>query len=199
MIGIKAVFIICFLFAISGCQKETEKKIEPIPEQLHEAKPEKQVLKPAEPKKISEVYLPDFVLSDPDGTKHESKKLLGGGLVLVATSPIYHSEKAQRGWNDVLLGTMPGAKTQLVFMEDMSASLFSAIARKQMHKEFKEDVSPLLLLDEDGKVSTELGVPQGETWVFAFNSKGLQVMVEKGEPREDIAKKMWKAAAGSCD
>jgi hypothetical protein len=68
------------------------------------------------------------------------------------------------------------------------------MAKNQMRKEFKEGVSPLLLLDEDGHVRTGLGVPKGETWVLAFDSGGQRRLVEKGPPSAAAAKRLWVAA-----
>jgi hypothetical protein len=42
-------------------------------------------------------------------------------------------------------------------------------------------VPPLLLLDENGHVRTELGVPKDETWILAFDAGGQQRLVEKGQ------------------
>jgi len=126
--------------------------------------------------------LPQFVLADPNGKKHASGELLKGGLVLVVTAPTYHTEKAQRAWGDLLPAAQPKGKGRLVFLEDMTASSFKDTAKKQMRKEFKEGVPPLLLLDEDGHVRTALGVPKDETWILAFAAGGQQRLVEKGAP-----------------
>jgi len=92
--------------------------------------------------------------------------------VLVVTAPTYHTEKAQRAWGDLLPAAQPKGKGRLVFLEDMTASSFKDTAKKQMRKEFKEGVPPLLLLDEDGHVRTALGVPKDETWILAFAAAG---------------------------
>jgi peroxiredoxin len=137
--------------------------------------------------------LPQFVLADPDGRKHASSELLKGGLVLVVTAPTYHTEKAQRAWGDLLPAAQPKGKVRLVFLEDMTASSFKGTAKKQMRKEFREGVPPLLLLDEDGHVRTALGVPKDETWILAFAAGGQQRLVEKGAPSAAAAKRLWAA------
>ena len=138
--------------------------------------------------------LPQFVLADPDGKKHASSEVLKGGLVLVLTAPTYHTEKAQRGWGDLLPAAMPKGKGHLVFLEDITASSFKDTAKKQMRKEFKEGVPPLLLLDEDGHVRTALRVPKDETWILAFTADGQRRLVEKGSPGAEAAKRLWAAA-----
>ena len=135
-----------------------------------------------------------FVLADPNGKMHSRSELLKGGLVLVVTAPTYHTEKAQRAWGDLLPAAMPKGKGHLVFLEDMTASSFKDTAKKQMRKEFKEGVPPLLLLDEDGHVRMALGVPKNETWILAFDAGGQQRLVEKGAPSEAAAKRLWAAA-----
>ena len=140
------------------------------------------------------VSLPQFVLGDPNGKKHASGELLQGGLVLVVTEPTYHAEKAQRAWGDLLPAAQPKGKARLVFLEDMTASSFKDTAKKQMRKEFREGVPPLLLLDEDGHVRTALGVPKDETWILAFAAGGQQRLVEKGAPSAVAAERLWAAA-----
>jgi hypothetical protein len=137
--------------------------------------------------------LPEFVLADPDGRKHASSEILKGGLVLVVTAPTYHAEKAQRAWGDLLPAAQPKGKARLVFLEDMTASSFKDTAKKQMRKEFREGVPPLLLLDENGRVRTALGVPKDETWILAFAAGGQQRLVEKGAPSAAAAKRLWAA------
>jgi len=61
---------------------------------------------------------------------------------------------------DLLPAAQPKGKGRLVFLEDMTASSFKDTAKKQMRKEFKEGVPPLLLLDEDGHVRTALACPR---------------------------------------
>jgi len=114
--------------------------------------------------------------------------------VLVVTAPTYHTEKAQRKWGDLLPAAQPKGKGRLVFLEDMTASSFKDTAKKQMRKEFKEGVPPLLLLDEDGHVRTALGVPKDETWILAFTADGQRRLVEKGAPSTEAAKRLWAAA-----
>jgi hypothetical protein len=138
--------------------------------------------------------LPQFVLADPDGEKHASSGLLKDGLVLVVTAPTLHAEKAQRGWGDLLAAAKPKGKGRLVFLEDMTASSFKGRAKKEMHKEFREGVAPLLLLDEDGHARTALGVPKGETWILAFAADGQRRLLEKGTPSAAAAKRLWVAA-----
>ena len=138
--------------------------------------------------------MPAFVLADPDGNKHPNSELLKAGLVLVVTAPTYHAQKAQRSWGDLLPAAKPKGKERLVFLEDLTASSFKGMAKKQMRKEFKEGEPPLLLLDEDGRVRTGLGVPKGETWVLAFDSGGQRRLVEKGPPSAAAAKRLWAAA-----
>jgi hypothetical protein len=138
--------------------------------------------------------LPQFVLADPNGKKHASSELLKAGLVLVVTAPTYHTQKEQRAWGAFLPAAKPKGKGRLVFLEDMTASSFKGMAKKQMRKESKEGVPPLLLLDEDGHVRTALGVPKGETWILAFATGGQQRMVEKGAPSAAAAKRLWSAA-----
>jgi hypothetical protein len=138
--------------------------------------------------------LPQFVLGDPNGKKHASSELLKGGLVLVVTAPTYHTQKAQRAWGALLPAAKPKGKGRLVFLEDMTASSFKGMARREMRKESKEGVPPLLLLDEDGHVRTALGVPKGETWILAFVKGGQQRLVEKGAPSAAAAKRLWAAA-----
>jgi len=137
--------------------------------------------------------LPQFVLADPNGRKHASSELLKDGLVLVVTEPTYHAEKAQRAWGDLLPAAQPKGKGRLVFLEDMTASSFKDTAKKQMRKEFKEGVPPLLLLDEDGHVRTALGVPKDETWILAFAAGGQQRLMEKGAPSAAAAQRLWAA------
>ena len=137
--------------------------------------------------------LPQFVLADPNGKMHARSELLKGGLVLVVTAPTYHTEKAQRAWGDLLPAAQPKGKGRLVFLEDMTASSFKDTAKKQMRKEFKEGVPPLLLLDEDGHVRTALGVPKDETWILAFAAGGQQRLVEKGAPSAAAAQRLWAA------
>jgi hypothetical protein len=138
--------------------------------------------------------LPQFVLADPNGKKHASSELLKDGLVLVVTAPTYHTQKEQRAWGAFLPAAKPKGKERLVFLEDMTASSFKGTAKKQMRKESRESVPPLLLLDEDGHVRTALGVPKGETWIFAFANGGQQRLVEKGAPSAAAAKRLWSAA-----
>jgi hypothetical protein len=114
--------------------------------------------------------------------------------VLVVSAPTYHTQKAQRSWGALLPAAKPKGKERLVFLEDLAASSFKGIARNRMRKEFKEGVPPLLLLDEDGRVRTGLGVPKGETWVLAFDSRGQRQLVEKGPPSAAAAKRLWAAA-----
>jgi len=146
------------------------------------------------PKESAGVSLPQFVLADPDGKKHASSEILKGGLVLVVTAPTYHTEKAQRAWGDLLPAAQPKGKGRLVFLEDMTASSFKDTAKKQMRKEFKAGVPPLLLLDEDGHVRTALRVPKDETWILAFDAGGKERLVEKGAPSTEAAKRLWAAA-----
>jgi hypothetical protein len=138
--------------------------------------------------------MPQFILADPDGNKHPNSELEKAGLVLVVSAPTYHAQKAQRSWGALLPAAKPKGKERLVFLEDLTASSFKGIARNQMRKEFKGGVPPLLLLDEDGRVRTGLGVPKGETWVLAFDSRGQRQLVEKGPPSAAAAKRLWAAA-----
>ena len=140
------------------------------------------------------LFLPQFVLADPNGKQHASSEILEGGLLLVVTAPTYHTQKAQRAWGALLPAAKPKGKGRLVFLEDMTASSFKDTARKEMRKESKEGAPPLLLLDEDGRVRTALGVPKGETWILAFVTGGQQRLVEKGAPSAAAAKRLWAAA-----
>jgi len=140
----------------------------------------------AQPKK-----LPHFSLSDPRGNVHSSGTLIEHGMVLVVTAPTYHDKAAQEGWDDYLVKTMPKGKGALVFIEDMSASDWKGIARKDMKKDWQPEVPPLLLIDEKGDVRKSLGVDRDQTSVMVYDRNGSLLYSEKGAPSESKAALIW--------
>lgn len=141
----------------------------------------------AQPKKLF-----NFTLDDPRGTPHSASTLLKqGGMVLVVTAPTYHDKTAQEGWDKYLVETMPHGKGILVFIEDMSASDWKGIARKDMKKDWQPGVPPLLLIDEKGTVRTSLGVGRDETAVMVYDKTGSLLYTERGSPSAAKAKLMW--------
>jgi len=113
--------------------------------------------------------------------------------VLVVTAPTYHTEKAQRHGAIFFPRRSPKGRGRLVFLEDMTASSFKDTAKKQMRKEFKEGVPPLLLLDEDGHVRTALGVPKDETWILAFAAGGQTTAGGERRSQCGCAQRLWAA------
>ncbi len=135
--------------------------------------------------------LPHFVLPDPGGTQHAASTLVAkSGMVLVVTAPTYHAGDAQKGWDNVLVATMPKGGS-LVFIEDMSVSDWKSVARADMKKDWKPGVPPLLLLDEKGYVRSELGVGADATVVLVYNKKGALVFTDRGGPSMASAKAIW--------
>ncbi|MFH1829588.1 MAG: hypothetical protein ABH871_02260 [Pseudomonadota bacterium] len=135
--------------------------------------------------------LPGFILPDPDGTKHASSTLVKNGMVLVVTAPTLHDKGAQEGWDKYLVDTMPKSGPILIFIEDMSVSAWKNIAQKDMKKDWKPGVPPLLLLDEAGSVRKSLGVGRDATAVLVYDKSGTLVYTDKESPSLASAKTIW--------
>lgn len=133
---------------------------------------------------------PNVALLDPDGGSHNVAALLKEGGVLVMTAPTLHDKAAQEGWSNFLPASMPKGGV-LIFIEDMSVSDWKSVARKDMKKDWKPGVPPVLLLDEKGNVRTMLGVARDATVVFVYNKKGELTYTDKGGPSAASAKAIW--------
>ena len=133
---------------------------------------------------------PNVTLLDPDGGSHNVGGLLKKGGVLVMTAPTLHEKGMQEGWSKYLPNTMPKG-AMLIFIEDMSVSAWKGIARKDMKKEWKPGVPPMLLLDEKGNVRKILGEARDTTGVFVYNKKGELTYTFKGGPSAAQAKAIW--------
>jgi len=133
---------------------------------------------------------PNVTLLDPDGGSHNVGGLLKNGGVLVMTAPTLHDKGAQEGWSKYLPDAMPKG-AMLIFIEDMSVSAWKGIARKDMKKDWKPGVPPMLLLDEKGNVRKTLGEARDTTGVFVYDKKGELVYTFKGGPSAAEAKTIW--------
>lgn len=135
--------------------------------------------------------VPNFTLADPQGGKHSLPQLAKQGLVLVMTAPTLRDESAQKGWDADLVAARGSNKGALVFVEDMSASLFKGTARSEMHKDWKAGDVPMLLLDEAGNVRTSLGLAKNDTKVFVYNTSGILIYTYAGAPTKAAAQTIW--------
>ena len=133
---------------------------------------------------------PNVTLKDPHGGAHNIAGLLKSGGVLVMTAPTYHLRGSQKGWSNVLPAAMPKGG-MLLFVEDMSVSDWKKIAKKDMAKEWKPGVPPILLLDETGSVRKMLGEAPDTTGVFVYTKGGKLVYTYKGGPSAAEAKTIW--------
>ena len=133
---------------------------------------------------------PGVTLLDPDGGAHNVRALLNKGGVLVMTAPTLHDKGAQEGWSKYLPASMPKGG-MLIFIEDMSVSDWKSVARKDMKKDWKPGVPPMLLLDEKGNVRKMLGVARDTTVVFVYNKKGQLVYTDRGGPTAASARIIW--------
>lgn len=133
---------------------------------------------------------PNATLLDPDGGSHNIGALLKNGGVLVMTAPTYREKGMQEGWSNILPAAMPKGG-MLIFVEDMSVSSWKGIAKKDMRKEWKPGVPPMLLLDEKGSVRKMLGEAPDTTGVFVYGKNGELVYTYKGGPSAAQAKAIW--------
>lgn len=133
---------------------------------------------------------PNVTLLDPDGGAHNVKTLLKKGGVLVMTAPTLHEKSAQEGWSKYLPDAMPKGG-MLIFIEDMSVSDWKDTARKDMKKDWKPGVPPMLLLDEKGSVRNMLGVAKDRTAVFVYDKKGKLTYSCYCGPSATLAKTIW--------
>ena len=109
------------------------------------------------------------------------------------TAPTLHDKGAQEGWSKYLPASMPKGGV-LIFIEDMSVSDWKSVARKDMKKEWKPGVPPILLLDEKGNVRKMLGVARDTTVVLVYNKKGQLTYTDRGGPSAASAKTIWSKA-----
>ncbi len=184
-----ALVLVCFVAAL-GCEKKGQKG-------KKKAKADKEwslssvfgcAKKPAKVRSVKE--LPNFTLLDPAGIAHSRDQLLKGGLVIVVTAPTLSQEKSQKGWSELLAAHKPKGAS-LVFLEDMSASSFKGMAKKEMKKEYKPGDPVILLLDEAGNLRGSLGVEKGKTAVLVYDKDGGHVYTDTGKPSTTGAQKIW--------
>ncbi len=175
----------CLIFALGagGCsEREALPSPSPAPEQPSSPSPTEDSGIPTDA-----VFLPVFSLIDAHGQTHASTELLEGGLVLVVTSPTLSSQDAQEGWSEVLVKqASKELAREVVFLEDISVSWFPNKARSRMKEDSSPTEPPLLLLDEDGSLCRQLGVPEEETWLLVFDESGRLRLTWETDPSAEV-------------
>lgn len=117
--------------------------------------------------------LPSIRLEDPDGGAHDLATKSERFLVIVATAPNMQSGRRQRAWAKALDGLAKRDDLLVVLLQDMTEAQGGPIPRWTMRSEWSEGTEPLLLLDEDGAVSTALGAGGGLTLVRVYDERRL--------------------------
>ncbi len=140
--------------------------------------------------------LPNFRLLDPAGKSFSRADVLRGGLVMVVTAPTYANKTAQELWSEYLTPLKP-KNSNLVFLEDMDATLFTSMARSAIKDRYKPGQPVIILADERGDVPRALGVVKGATVVFVYDQRGSLVLSHTAGPTPEAAKQIWQALAGA--
>lgn len=135
--------------------------------------------------------LPTFTLPDPQGGMHSSAQLVANGLVIIVSAPLLHDKSAQEGWSKDLAVTKGTNPASLVLLEDLAASSFEGIAKKDLRKDWKPGTLPIPLEDNTGKVHGAFGVEKDQTKVFVYDKSGHLIYSQSGSPSEEAAKAVW--------
>lgn len=135
--------------------------------------------------------LPYFSLPDPQGGMHNSAQLVSNGMVIVVTAPTLHDKSAQEGWSKLLRTAKGSNKASFVFIEDMTASAFKGIAKKDMKKDWQTGDIPILLIDNSGTTRQAFGVARNTTKVFVYDKNGKLVYSYSGSPTTAAAQTIW--------
>lgn len=137
--------------------------------------------------------LPKFSLKDPAGRTFTEKDFSNDGVIVVVTAPILSCEDTQREWDRLFDKARPGKKGRVLFVEDMSPSMFKKKALQAMKKEYEPGKEPILLIDPQGKLRKQLGVKLKETAVLVYDRDGKLVHNECSKPSQQGAYEIWKA------
>lgn len=137
--------------------------------------------------------LPAFSLMDPAGRTFTEKDFANNGVIIVVTAPILSCEETQKEWDRLLDKARPGHKGRVVFVEDMTPSIFRKKALQEMKKEYEPGKDPILLIDSEGKLRKQLGVKLKETAVLVYDRDGKLVLEECRKPNPRSAYDIWKA------
>lgn len=142
--------------------------------------------------------LPNFQLLDPAGKSFSRDDLLRGGLVMVVTAPTYANKTAQELWGEYLTPLKP-KNSNLVFLEDMDATLFTSMARSAIKERYEPGQPVIILEDERGDVPRALGVVKGATVVFVYDHRGSLVLSHTAGPTPEAAKQIWQALEAALE
>ncbi|MBF2097177.1 MAG: hypothetical protein IGQ88_02215 [Gloeomargaritaceae cyanobacterium C42_A2020_066] len=134
--------------------------------------------------------LPVIDLKDPRGKPITPASLKNRPVVIIFSIPNPQHGKLQDLWTQVLLqGTWP-SQASLLLIEDMSQSLVAEFARIEMARKFKPGSRPMLLLDEQGKARTALGVPKNQTVLLVYDAQGRLIHSDSQPPSPEAAKRV---------
>jgi hypothetical protein len=128
-------------------------------------------------------HFPFYPLIDPLGKKHSINQFLGKITVFIVSVPNMTQGKKQEKWAR-LLGEDPKTKlpddVALILVEDIShAGFFKGLALSHIKKNFNENSRPFPVLDMNGTLTHELGVPKNTTQILIYDKSGNLYQVEK--------------------
>ena len=185
----KSIILLILMAAVLSstvCGKlALEKKEVPVEKHIPELSEKKNV--------PSEKDFPEFSLKDPEGKIFTGKDILKNGAVFVITAPIMNNVQEIEDWYKYLKAERNKSKGYLIFIHDMSPTLFKEKALKEIKKRYEQGVDPLFLIDPKGEVRKKLGVKKEDTIVLVFDKKGKRVHEESGKPTQISASQIWKS------
>jgi hypothetical protein len=140
-------------------------------------------------------YIPPGALPDPHGKFYRTDGRLSRPILGIFTTPNYSQGDAQRKWVEILdgEGSSPAPSNfGLYLIEDMDATAFRSLARKQLQRKYKTGGRPVVLLDEDGSMRKRFGIPKGETVVLIYDKTNQLRLSEKGPPNDAAVARVQK-------
>jgi hypothetical protein len=122
-------------------------------------------------------------LQDPSGASHTRQDAAGKVVVAIFSAPTMSQGGYQEKWSD-LLADQPASKVDdsvlLALVEDMTqAGIFKGMALSDMKKQFTTGARPLVILDQNGTVFKQFGVPKNKTQILIYDKTSTLCDVEQ--------------------
>ncbi|TFE69607.1 hypothetical protein [Methylacidiphilum caldifontis] len=143
-------------------------------------------------------HLPFTTLIDPMGKKHSKEQFSGKVSVFIVSVPNMSQGRKQEKWAK-LLAEDPQSKlpnnVALILVEDIAhAGFFKTMALSHIKKHFNDHSRPFPVLDYNGKLSQDFGVPKNTTQILIYDKSGNLYQVEKNLDNVDFTlKRIHKA------
>lgn len=141
--------------------------------------------------------VPSASLADPAGRTFNLGQSNGRPTVILVSAPNMSQGGIQQDWVN-RLGALPG-RVNFYLVEDMKQAFFRDMALADMKKDYTEGDRPVVLVDNDGSVRKQLGVPKGKTCVMIYNSRNQLVYVQVGNASPGAVQAVTQAVRGLAD